>query len=100
MPGDNLVFEDFKDRVGSVFSMREEGIPAIDLTLKQAELLSARFARPGIRPPFALLFVGPAEPMLPQMLYNMVHGELGAIKLFIVPTGKDANSVFYDCTFN
>jgi hypothetical protein len=34
-----LVFEDFADKVGDIFAIGEDGIPAIALTLMEAEPL-------------------------------------------------------------
>jgi len=56
-----LVFEDFADKVDEVFVICQDGVPAIPLTLKEAELLNPAFAPPGIRPPFALTFF-PRDP--------------------------------------
>lgn len=44
-----LVFEDFADKVDEVFVISQEGLPAIPLTLKEAELLNPAMAPPGMR---------------------------------------------------
>ena len=37
------------------------------------------------RSQFALVFSGPADPILPQRIYRLGHPELGAFDLFLVP---------------
>lgn len=95
-----LVFEDFKDRVGSVFTVAEEGIPAIPLTLDEAKPLPARFAPEGGRGPFSLMFIAVEMTILPQKLYRLRHKAMGELEIFLVPVGKDERGVTYQATFN
>ena len=95
-----LVFEDFADRVGEVFVISEPNVPAIPLTLTEAEPLPARLTKPGIRPPFSLVFLGKDPRVLMQRLYRLEHAEMGEMTIFLVPIGKDAEGVSYQATFN
>ena len=95
-----LIFEDFADRVGEVFAIGEPDVPAIPLTLTEAQPLPAGMGLPGMRPPFSLLFLGKDPRVLPQKLYRLEHGEMGAVSIFLVPIGKDAQGVSYQATFN
>jgi hypothetical protein len=95
-----LIVEDFADKLGDVFSVVEQGIPAIPLTLTEAQPLPAGMGMPGVRPPFSLLFLGKDPRVLPQKLYRLEHGEMGVITIFLVPIGKDAQGVSYQATFN
>lgn len=95
-----LVFEDFADKVEQIFVISDQDVPAIPLTLTEAELLSARLARPGIRPPFSLTFLAKDPRVLPQRLYRLEHNEMGVLQIFLVPIGKDAQGVSYHATFN
>jgi hypothetical protein len=97
---ENLMFEDFKDRVGAGFVIREDEFPPLVLTLAEATALPARFAGAGARPPFSLIFSGSLEHALPQRLYRLQHEALGDITLFLVPVGKDAQSYSYQALFN
>ena len=94
-----LVFEDFKDRVGDVFAIGEEGFPAIPLTLSEAEPITNRLP-PDARPPFSLIFVGNDPRVLPQRLYRLEHEEMGALTIFLVPVGKGADGILYQALFN
>ncbi len=96
-----LVFEDFADKVDEVFVISQDGLPAIPLTLKEAELLNPAIAPPGgMRPPFSLTFFARDPRIFPQSLYRMEHQELGAVTIFLVPSAKDAEGVTYVATFN
>lgn len=95
-----LVFEDFADKVGEIFAVAEEGLPAVALTLSEAELLKARQLPPGGRPPFSLIFTADTPQMLPQRLYRMEQERMGAITLFLVPVGKNAQGFQYQALFN
>jgi hypothetical protein len=95
-----LVFEDFKDRSGTVFTPTEPDVPAIPLTLTEVKLLPANFAPPGARPPFYLMFVGAGDTLLPQRLYRLKQDDMGEVTIFIVPVGKDEHGISYQATFN
>jgi len=94
-----LVFEDFKDKVGDVFAVGDEGWPSIPLTLTEAELLTNRLP-PDVRPPFSLIFLAKDPRVLPQRLYRLEHDGMGTLSIFLVPVGKDASGVRYQAVFN
>lgn len=48
-----------------------------------------RAALGSFRTPFALVFHGPSEPVLPQGMYRLEHQDLGVLELFLVPIGPD-----------
>jgi len=100
MTAGQLLFEDFKDHVGSVFMPSEAEYSAFPLTLDEAELLPANFTPPGMRPPFSLIFLGAGERVLPQRLYSMKHEAMGELSIFLVPVGRDARGVSYQAVFN
>ncbi len=95
-----LRLEDFQDFVGSAFAVREEGFPEIALTLAEAEKLNQRHAGDGPRTPFALMFLGPENPVLPQRLYHLAHPKAGEVTIFLVPVGRDAKGTHYQAIFN
>ena len=54
---------------------------------------------PGGRQPFRLRFRGPRDPLLAQSIYRLMHAGLGALEIFIVPIGRDAESTTYEAIF-
>lgn len=69
------------------------------MALKLVEVSKGGHPGPG-REPFSLTFSGPLEPFLPQATYSFEHELLGALDIFIVPVGRDAESVQYEAVFN
>ncbi|HWX21117.1 MAG TPA: hypothetical protein VN578_14545 [Candidatus Binatia bacterium] len=49
---------------------------------------------------FSLLFLGPADRLLPQRIYPFECEQLGRFELFIVPIGRDENGARYEAAFN
>lgn len=92
----------FTSLVGEKFAVDAGEGGQLDL-----ELLESRLHDPdapaldesGARTPFTLLFRGPAEPLLPQRIYRLEHESIGALEIFIVPVGQDADGVVYEAVF-
>lgn len=91
----DLTLEIVQPRVGGTFTIAAEPAP-IELVLKTAAALGEW---PGGRQPFSLAFRGPGDPVLPQAIYRLEHAELGALEIFIVPTGRDADGTSYEAIF-
>jgi hypothetical protein len=70
------------------------------LTMVLAEAVAASGGQPGGRIPFSLLFLGPADPVLPQAIYDIEHPRLGLLDIFIVPIGKDEHGIRYQAVFS
>ena len=95
-----LVFEDFKEHVGSVFTLLEEGVNGFELKLDEASPLPSSNPKPGFRSPFSLIFLNTDGLLIPQRLYRMKHDGIGEVTIFIVPIGKDQRGVSYQAVFN
>jgi hypothetical protein len=83
------VFEDFADKSRRGIFDHEPDMPAISLSLTEAQALKPS-GLPGIRPPFSLIFVGRDSRVLPQRLYRLEPA----------PVGRDAQGVRYQAVFN
>ena len=99
MTGRPLVYEDFADKLGQDFALREADVPDMALRLSEAVLLKVP-GLPGVRPPFTLVFVADDARVLPQKIYRLEHAALGALDIFLVPVGKDNSGVSYEAVFN
>jgi len=53
----------------------------------------------GRRQPFSIVFRGPRQILLPQRIYRMEHGAIGAFELFLVPIGPDQEGMLYEAIF-
>lgn len=52
------------------------------------------------RAPFALLFQGPPEPVLPQSIYRVTHVQGASQEMFLVPVARTPSGVHYEAVFN
>ena len=70
--------------------------------IEVSELGSASISsdEPEKRRPFSIVFRGPNDPSLLQGIYDIEHGEMGTLSLFIVPIGPDAHGLCYESIFN
>lgn len=92
-----LTLQTFAPAVGENFTVGGEGGAKVDLLLVEATPQDAGPHAP--RPPFSLLFQGPADPFLPQATYRFEHGSLGEMEIFIVPLGRDEHGTVYEAFF-
>ena len=98
---DRLTVDAFAPLVGEAFALDDEA------GRTELVLVEARSTEPGApavdadgrRTPFALLFHGPAEPVLTQRIRRLEHAALGTLEIFVVPVGRDAQRVHYEAIF-
>lgn len=93
----DLDHETFERHAGERFTLRA-GDGALELTLSSVTAGVAP-ADPQARTPFSLVFEGPAEPVAGQATYRLEHPELGALDVFVVPIGADADGAGYEAVF-
>jgi hypothetical protein len=72
---------------------------AVPLTLVAATPATAPPGDRG-RPPFSLLFRGPANLRLHQATHPLTHDTLGAFDLFLVPVGLAPDGAEYEAVFS
>lgn len=87
----------FTPAVGETFTVGGDEGAKIELLLVEATSKDAGPHAP--RPPFSLLFQGPADPFMPQATYRFEHGSLGVMEIFIVPLGHDEHGATYEAFF-
>lgn len=94
---DQLTKETFDARKGDTFRLTDEHVGELPLVL--AEVLTNGLRGGGGRQQFSLHFHGPGEPLLPQRIYRLENDAAGALDLFLVPVGRDDDSVVYEAVF-
>ena len=100
---EQIHFEAFAAAVKSVFRVETAENQALDLELSEvtAPRYSAQGGNSGSKhESFALLFTGPANPLLSQQMYWFESSTIGRFELFITPIGRDANGARYEAAFN
>lgn len=93
----HLTVGHFLPHVGDRFDV-SDGATTWPLALVEATPRGRTAA--GAREPFALLFHGPLEPVLPQAIYRFEHPALGPLDIFIVPVGPDDSRMRYEAIFS
>ena len=91
-------FANFAAAVGQPFDLLA-GETMERLTLVEATPSGAPHAA-GAREPFALLFKGATQTILPQGIWRMRHATIGELDIFLVPVGRDAHGVTYQAVFS
>jgi len=86
----------FAENLNTKFVFRLDAEKTIELELTN---ISEAGSAPNLEQ-FALLFRGPAEFYLPQQIYPLEHERLGALSIFLVPTGRDEDGFEYEAIFN
>ena len=84
---------DFEPHVGADFRVEQSGLT---LRLEAVQRLGSALREGG---GFALTFLGPVAPMMPQAIYPLAHEGLGTIDIFIVPVSRDAEGSRYEAIF-
>jgi hypothetical protein len=92
-----LTLDTFSPAVGETFTVGGDEGAKVELLLVEATPKDAGPHAP--RPPFSLLFQGPADPFLPQATYRFEHGSLGTMEIFVVPLGHDEHGATYEALF-
>ena len=87
----------FAGHVGTRFGLQHDDAQ-IELKLAEVDTVGGDSDH---REPFAVIFLGPLEPVLPQAIYSLMHEELGVLDLFLVPVGpdKDRTGIQYEAVF-
>jgi hypothetical protein len=96
---EEFTIETFSGRIGDRFRIRADESVVVEAILTEATTADAAESTLGRRVPFALVFRGSFEPILPQRIYRFEHDDLGAFDLFIVPIGPDESGMQYEAVF-
>jgi hypothetical protein len=90
-----LKLEEFEAREGEAFEL-VLGERSLDMTLAAVRVLPDTGRKGGA---FVLDWKGPYEPVLPQDIYALRHGD-EEFEMFIVPVGRDRSGTQYEAVFN
>jgi hypothetical protein len=103
MPLEQLSHADFAARVNSKFRVWLEPADSIELELAEVtprRLVTAPGPSRAAYESFALRFIGPADHLLVQRIYQFELAALGRFEIFIVPVGRDEGGFQYEAAFN
>jgi hypothetical protein len=100
---DEVTQATFAPLVGTRFVAPASAASVVELELIQAQALPIHAGRDKQKPqraPFALVFRGPREFVLPQRIYRLEQAGFGALEIFLVPIGPDQTGQRYEAVFN
>lgn len=96
---DKLKKEDFEPRVDETFEIEvAEGEP-IAVELIEVQALVPADDEADRRPPFSLIFRGPADAPLAQGIFKLRNDAMGELKLFMVTIGPDKEGLRHEVIF-
>lgn len=91
----------FAARIGQAFRIRFQDGSSLDLELAEVQDLGTRATADGALSTYALRFHTPGElRFAPQGTYQVEHGELGPLEMFLVPLGPGGSGMRYEAIFN
>ena len=90
---ENLTSGDFARHLNTVFKV--ETPEALEFELTEVEDRSSAAVEQ-----FSVLFKGPPSPWLQQGTYELVHGEMQRLTLFLVPLGPKDGGMAYEAVFS
>jgi hypothetical protein len=95
----DLTCESFEKHLGEKFRVVAEEVEGLELELIEASPIKTQ--QPGAtRPPFSLVFRGPAEPVMNQQIVPLEHDTMGRLDIFLVPIGPDEQGMQYEAIFS
>jgi len=103
VPLEKLSYESFARLVKKVVRLRlDEGLtlPLTVLEVSPRRVVPAGGADGKVYENFSLTFLGPAERLLPQQIYQLEAEEIGRFELFLVPLKQEPEGIQYQATFN
>ena len=86
---------DFAQHINEPFRIVTPSAP-LELKLSEVRELGVALRKGGA---FALTFLSPPGPFLPQAIYPLDHPTLGTFELFLVPLGPQDGSNSYEAVF-
>ena len=95
-PLDALTKDSFEPSRGERFQLSTPDGPAFDLTLAA---IAGNGMRGKAREQFSLHFLGPRDPVLPQMIYRLENPRMGVLEIFLVPIARTDAGVTYEAIF-
>ena len=96
---ENLTHENFRKWLNQKFQI-EHGGGALEVELIECRTLASPRKKDLQREPFALIFRGPRQPVLPQRIYKLEGGPMETLEIFMVPVGPDETGMRYEAVFS
>ena len=95
-----LTEREFSKHLNTKFRVNVEAPQPIELELVEVKGYESKSNEETGLERFSVFFSGPAEFLLPQQTYPLVHEKMGEFDIFIVPIGRGGPGFRYEAVFN
>ncbi len=92
--------DSFSRHLNTKFRVSVEPAEPVELELVEVTVRQSEPNEQAGMERFSIFFYGPASAFLPQQTYELVHAEMGAMVVFIVPVRQDQRGIKYEAVFN
>ena len=92
--------ESFSRHINTKFRVIVESAEPVELGLVEVAVRKSEPNEHKGMERFSTFFYGPATFFLPQKTYDLVHPEMGEMRIFLVPIGQDDKGFKYEAVFN
>ncbi len=100
---EKLTHDDFVKWLHQKYEIHHHGA-TLEVELTECRTLPNPGPKGAQRVPFAVIFRGPLQPVLPQRIYKLEckleAGSVGPLEIFIVPVGPDGVGMRYEAIFS
>ncbi len=96
---ERLQSSDFTPLLEQAFQVSAPGLAPLEFRLAEVSELGEPATPESARRPFSLIFLGPAQPVLPQAIYSFQHPAFDGLEIFIVPLGPRTGQMQYQAIF-
>jgi hypothetical protein len=95
---ETITHTEFSSLVDIPLEMESTGGVRYPVSVGEVRTFTDHDQRP--QTPFAVILIGPSQPVLSQGIYTLHHPIRGGMDLFVVPIGPDARGMRYEIVFN
>jgi hypothetical protein len=96
----NREHEAFLQNVPSEFQVATDGEPSVSIRLKEVTKVRRQIVKGVPHDSFALLFDGPAEHPLSEVIHRFHHERLGDLEFFLSSYGKPGKTISYQAVID
>ena len=97
---DKLTQENFEKCLNQKFLIHVSDQDPLETELIEVQRLEPPDDDPDRRPPFSLIFRGPADASLQQSVFKLENETMGEIEIFLVTLGPDDEGLRHEAIFN
>lgn len=95
-----LTEKEFLQHLNTKFRVNVDAAQPVELELVEVKGYESKANEQAGLERFSVFFSGPAEFLLPQHTYALMHEKMGKFDIFLVPIGRGERGFRYEAVFN